>query len=165
MGVADSPNLANLYGWYFEHKLQIHNHPLIPFYGHYIDKICAIVYASTREKALAMMSDIKFDDCVIEWNVSDQFQVFLDMMLFVDENQRLQHIPYRKALSHQKRIPWISHHTLDMKRGTYYSEMSRLATISSTSSIYSNVIKGLAALYIARCYPKDIVLYWTKTNI
>ena len=43
--------------------------------------------------------------------------------------------------------------------------MSRLATISSTYSIYSNAIKGLAALYIARGYPEEIVLYWTKNNI
>ena len=146
MGVADSPNLAN-------------------FYGSYIDNICAIVYASTREEALAIMKEVKFDDCVIEWNVSVQFQVFLDMTLFVDENWRLQHMPYRKALSHQERIPWISHHPLDVKRGTYYGEMSRLGTISSTYSIYSNAIKGLAALYIARGDPEDIVLYWTKNNI
>ena len=154
-----------LYGWHFEQKLQIHKHPLIPFYGRYIDDICAIVYASTREEALTIMSQVKFDDCVIEWNASDQFQVFLDMTLYIDENRRLQYMPYRKARSHQERIPWISHHPLDVKRGTYYGEMSRLATISSTYSIYSNAIKSLAALYIARGYPEDIVLYWTKNNI
>ena len=165
MGVADSPNLANFYGWHFAQKLQIHKHPLIPFYGRYIDDICAIVYASTREEALAIMSQVKFDECVIEWNASDQFQVFLDMTLYIDENRRLQYMPYRKARSHQERIPWISHHPLDVKRGTYYGEMSRLATISSTYSIYSDAIRGLAALYIARGYPEDIVLYWTKNNM
>ena len=87
------------------------------------------------------------------------------MTLFVDENWWLQHMPYRKVRSHQERIPWISHHPLDVKRGTYYGEMSRLATISSTYSIYSEAIKGLAALYIARGYPEDIVLYWTKINM
>lgn len=37
--------------------------------------------------------------------------------------------------------------------------------MSSTHSIYCDVIKGLAALYISHGYPKDIVLYWTKNNI
>jgi hypothetical protein len=43
--------------------------------------------------------------------------------------------------------------------------MSRLATISSTHSIYCNAIKGLASLYIARGYPGDLVYKWTEKNI
>ena len=37
MGVPESPNLANLYGWYFENKANILADPLIVFYGQYID--------------------------------------------------------------------------------------------------------------------------------
>jgi hypothetical protein len=165
MGVADSPDLANLYGWHFEKALNIHNHPLIPFYGRYIDDVCAIVYASSENEARTIINTVQFDDCIIEWNVSDQYQVFLDMTLYVDENRKLQHMPYRKALSHQERIPWISHHPLDVKRGTFIGEMSRLATISSTYSVYCDAISGLAALYIARGYPSDLVHYWVKNNI
>ena len=87
------------------------------------------------------------------------------MTLYVDENQQLQHMPYRKALSHQERIPWISHHPLDVKRGTFIGEMSRLATISSTYSVYCDAISGLAALYIACGYPSDLTFYWVKNNI
>jgi len=76
MSVADSPDLANLYSWYFEKSLNIHNHPLIPFYGQYIDDVCAIVYATSENEARTIANTVKFDDCIIEWNVSDQYQVF-----------------------------------------------------------------------------------------
>src|ERR1700683_2529590 len=49
MGVADSPDLANLYGWFFERNNPTLNDPLIPFYGQYIDDICTIVSATSEE--------------------------------------------------------------------------------------------------------------------
>jgi hypothetical protein len=134
-------------------------------YGRYIDDVCAIVYANSGEEALSHLKTIQFDDCRIEWDVSDQFQVFLDMTLYVDEQRKLQHMPYRKQMSHQERIPWISHHPLDVKKGTFIGEMSRLSTLSSTHSTYCHAIKSLAALYIARGYPSDLVYSWIKNNI
>jgi len=53
MGAAFSPNIANMYGWYFEQKSNILNDPLVPFYGRYIDDVFAIVYAHSEEEALA----------------------------------------------------------------------------------------------------------------
>ncbi len=164
MGVADSPDLANLYGWFFERKLNVMENPQIPFYGRYIDDVFGLVYASSEQQALQIMSHIKFDGCVIEWNVSDQFQPFLDMTVYKDEFNSVQHMPYRKARNHQERIPWISHHPLDVKRGTYLGEMSRLATLSSTHSTYSGALEGLATLYIARGYPSELVHAWTRDN-
>ena len=165
MGVADSPDLANLFGWYFESRCGVLTNPRIPFYGRYIDDCLAIVYASSEQEALAQISTVKFDECVIEWNVSAHFQPFLDMCIYRDEFNRLQHMPYRKARNHMERIPWISHHPLDVKRGTFIGEMSRLATLSSLHSHYCDAVKSLAALYIARGYPSDLVYSWLKKNI
>src|ERR1700712_4434802 len=86
------------------------------------------------------------------------------MTVFRDERGLLQHMPYRKARSHQERIPWISHHPLDVKRGTFIGEMSRLATLCSTHEAYATAIKGLVALYIARGYPPQFVNSWFKSN-
>ena len=83
----------------------------------------ANLFANSEEEALAHIQNVEFDDCRIEWNVSDRFQVFLDMTLYIDEYNTLQHMPYRKTQSHQERIPWISHHPLDVKRGTFIGEM------------------------------------------
>jgi hypothetical protein len=165
MGVADSPDLSNLYGLYFENACEILQHPSVPFYGRFIDDIFGIVYAETEASAIDIISTVKFDDCVIEWGASDSFLPFLDMTIYRDADNRLQHMPYRKARSHQERIPWISHHPLDVKRGTYIGEMSRLATLCSLHSHYIDAIKGLCALYIVRGYPSNLVVHWTRSNI
>lgn len=166
MGVADSPDLANLFGFYFEKMLGVLDHPLIPFYGRYIDDCLAIVYATSEQEARTIVSAIKFEGCVIEWNVSDSYQPFLDMCVYKRySDNSLQHMPYRKARNHMERIPWISHHPLDVKRGTFIGEMSRLATLSSLNSHYCDAVKSLAALYIARGYPSDLVYKWLSDNI
>lgn len=162
MGVADSPDLANLYGAYFEEKCGILTHPLVPYYGRYIDDCIALVYATSEAEALHIVSCVQFDGCTIEWSASDKFQPFLDMTIYRDGAGSLQHMPYRKKGNHMERIPWISHHPLDVKRGTYIGEMARLATLSSTYDAYSDAISSLTGLYIARGYPQDLVYKWTK---
>jgi len=164
MGVADSPDLANLYGWYFEEKCNILNHPDVPLYGRYIDDCAAIVYASSEQDAINKVSIVQFDNCVIEWSASAVSQPFLDMTLYIDREGRVQHMPYRKARSHQERVPWISHHPLDVKRGTFVGEMSRLATLSSLFTHYKDAIDALVGLYIKRGYPSDLVMKWMKDN-
>jgi hypothetical protein len=166
MGVSDSPDLANLFGYYFERAVGVLTNPSIPFYGRYIDDCLAIVYATSEQEALNTISTIKFDGCTIEWNVSDSHQPFLDMTLYKDfRDNTLQHMPYRKARNHMERIPWISHHPLDVKRGTFIGEMSRLATLSSLNSHYCDAVHGLAAMYIARGYPSDLVYKWLSDHI
>ncbi|OJT03966.1 hypothetical protein TRAPUB_5352 [Trametes pubescens] len=64
-----------------------------------------------------------------------------------------------------ERIPWISHHPLDVKRGTFSGELSRLATISSTLPVYVEAAKDLVSLYVHRGYPQDIVSTWAKRYV
>jgi hypothetical protein len=163
MGIADSPNLATLYGWYFEKKCVILNSPDVPLYGRYIDDCFAIVYASSEQEVINKVSIVKFDECVIEWNASAS-QPFPDMTVYIDREGLIQHMPYRKARSHQERVPWISHHPLDVKRGTFVGEMSRLATLCSLFTHYKDAIDGLVGLYIKRGYPSDLVMKWMKDN-
>ena len=166
MGVADSPDLANLYGCFFEEKADILHNSFVPFYGRYIDDCLAIVYASSEQEAVATISSlIKFDNCVIEWSASATHAAFLDMMLYVDRDKKLQHMPYRKAQNHQERIPYISHHPIDVKRGTFVGEMSRLATLSSLYSHYCEALHGLVGLYVKRGYPLPLVESWLKNNL
>jgi hypothetical protein len=139
--------------------------PQIPFYGRYIDDVFAIVYASSEAEAMTIAESISFDGCNIEWNVSNHYATFLDMTIYRDSQNRVQHMPFRKQRSHQERVPWISHHPLDVKRGTYIGEMSRLATLCSLRSHYVDAINSLCSLYLARGYPKNLVLKWTKDNM
>jgi hypothetical protein len=166
MGVANSPDLANLYGYYFEQKSNILGHKDIFFYGRYIDDCLAIVYAESDQHAIDLLAGlVQFDNCVITWDCSDLHQPFLDMMLYKDENNTLQHMPYRKVGNHQERIPWISAHPYDVKRGTFLGEMSRLATLSSKLDHYLVAMKGLVALYIRRGYPAVEVHKWLHSNL
>ena len=163
MGVADSPDLANLYGWWFERQVNIHTDPMVPFYGRYIDDCLAIVYANSAQEAHDYMQrQIRFDNCKILWDVDAQYCVFLDMRIYFDEDRKLQHMPFRKLNNHQERIPWISAHPPDVKKGTFLGEMSRLATLSSTWSHYSDSLRSLSALYIHRGYPAQVVKHWLK---
>ena len=166
MGVACSPDLANLFGAYFEQLHKVLDHDDIFYYGRYIDDCLAIVYAESEEHATNILSGlVKFDNCVITWDCSDSHQPFLDMMLYKDADNTLQHMPYRKNGNHQERIPWISSHPYDVKRGTFLGEMSRLATLSSTLDSYLGAMRGLVALYIRRGYPAADVHKWLYSNL
>jgi len=166
MGVASSPDLANLYGYYFEKRAKILDHPDIFFYGRYIDDCLAIVYAESDRQAIDLLSGlVKFDNCVITWDCSESHQPFLDMTLYKDSDNNLQHMPYRKNGNHQERIPWISSHPYDVKRGTFLGEMSRLATLSSLLEHYLAAMRGLVALYLRRGYPADEVHKWLYSNL
>jgi hypothetical protein len=87
------------------------------------------------------------------------------MLLYADRHNELQHMPYRKAGNHQERIPWISAHPYDVKRGTFLGEMSRLAVLSSTHEHYLDAMKGLVSLYVHRGYPADEVHKWLYGNL
>jgi len=52
MGVADSPDLANLYDVDFEDKFKNSEDPCIAFFGRFINEILAIVYAPCADEAL-----------------------------------------------------------------------------------------------------------------
>ena len=85
-------------------------------------------------------------------------------MVYIDEHNRLQHRPYMKARNAQERIPWISAHPYDVKRGTFYGEMSRLATLCSKQEHYIEALNGLVALYVQRGYPVGQVNMWRKAK-
>jgi hypothetical protein len=165
MGVADSPDLANLYGCHFEEKSNVLDDQKIAFYGRYIDDCLALVYATDEISATEYMQNkIRFDGCVIEWSASRFAAPFLDMELYIDKGNQLQHMPYRKARNHMERIPWVSHHPLDVKRGTFIGEMSRLATLCSLQEHYSESIRALVSLYVVRGYPEAVVTAWLSKH-
>ena len=163
MGVACSPDVANLYGHYFEAQ-QIPDLDRLAFYKRYIDDLIAIVYAETAEEARQYVrSNIVLGDCEIIWEPASIHCPFLDMWLYIDPyDQTVQHTPYRKALNHFERIPWDSAHPVDVKKGTFMGELSRLATLSSKLEHYETAIHDLCCVYISRGYPIPIIRHWSK---
>ena len=165
MGVADSPDLANLYGWYCERRDGVLNDSRIAFYGRYIDDCLGIVYARSPQEALAILKErVNIDDCEITWDVGNA-QPFLDMLLYIDNRGKLQHKPFRKAKSLHQRVPWVSAHPIDVKRGTFYGEMSRLATLSSNYDNYLDALDWLVTIYVCRGYDMALCKYWIRQKI
>jgi hypothetical protein len=141
------------------------NHPQVVFYGRYIDECIGIVYAESATEAQAILeTSVVFDECVIEWAVSDSQCQFLDATIF-KQNNKLKWRPFVKVGNNRERIPWVSHHPIDVKRGVYIGELSRLSVICSDKDIYIEAVRDLNALYQTRGYPVPLIMSWCRKNI
>ena len=172
MGVACSPDIANLYSDHFE-KEWIHHADNVAFYKHYIDNIFAIVYmdnwdpeyAGEKNPKAYMNEVIAFEGCTIDWEEATTSLVFLDLWIYIDGDKNIQWKPYQKAGNHLERIPWESSHPTDIKQGTFIGEFSRLATLSSKLEHYLEAVHKLFNLYVARGYLAKIIKHWRKQYI
>jgi hypothetical protein len=160
MGVACSPDMANLYGSFFENSLIPEIEGII-FYCRYIDDVFAIVEAPSLNVALNRMQRLQFDSCEITWSGSDLTCIFLDLFIYIDPwTNQIGYKPYKKAMNHHERIPWASHHPIDVKRGTVIGEITRLATLSSSISHFESALADLRKMYLARGYPIKVLNKW-----
>jgi hypothetical protein len=94
-----------MYGYHFEVKASIVEDPNILLYGCHISDCLAIVYVESAKGTVTYLSNcIKFDNCTITWSAVKS-QPFLDMFLFINEDNRLEHKLFQKAQNHRERIP------------------------------------------------------------
>jgi hypothetical protein len=163
MGAAGSPEVANIFGmWYeFEWMDKVTSNDDILFYGRYLDDIYCIVLAESPAEATEMLSFISLGDVKLLWEPPSDAVNFLDLATRIN-GDRIFHEPFVKAMSHRERIPWSSAHPLDVKKGTFSSEISRLATLCSDHSTYINQCQEAVNLYIGRGYPPALVTSWLK---
>jgi len=170
MGVACSPDGANIFAAPFEEEFM--NSDLakqhIIFYGRFIDDLFFIVDAGSPDHALEICKNLKigYGDTPLEltWEVSRLNMPFLDMSIFIEPGNKLGWRPFRKARNLLERIPFSSHHPLDVKRGTFQGEMTRLAVLCSDASLYLESLRELADVYISRGYPDVLIRKWLKEN-
>jgi hypothetical protein len=115
--------------------------------------------------ACKLLSDVNNYQRVDEARVETAVDKIRDMLLYVDPvTNQVNHKPYKKPLNHLERNPWASHHPLDVKRGTFIGELSRLATLSSKLFHYLDAIKELKLLYLCRGYPMNSIERWSKDH-
>ena len=163
MGAAGSPDAANIFGIWFEFEWieKVTGNDDILFYGRYLDDIYNIVLAEGPDEALEMLSFISLGDVKLLWEPPSDQANFLDLSTRI-QGDRIFHEPFVKAMSHRERIPWSSAHPLDVKKGTFSSEISRLATLCSDHTTYINQCQEAVNLYIGRGYPPALVTKWLK---
>jgi len=166
MGAAGSPDVANAYGFYHERLWmeRVNQDKKILFYGRFLDDIYSIVIAPTAEEAKARVSFMKLGDVQLLWEEPSSTVNFLDLTVTVNESG-ISYKPFTKSMSHRERIPWSSAHPKDVKKGTFASEISRLATLCSHKETYLNQCKEAVNLYIGRGYPPAIVNSWLKDQV
>ncbi|KAJ1299566.1 hypothetical protein OPQ81_002533 [Rhizoctonia solani] len=162
MGVAHAPDMANLYGAHFENQIIPSLGKDILYYGRYIDDVFFIVKANSAEAALQLCKNLVIGKCRIVWEPAKSYGVFLDVRLWIGE-QSMEFKPHRKVGNHLERVPWISAHPLDVKKGTFLGELSRLATLCSSNIFYIDACADLRNLYIRRGYPTNLVNAWYNT--
>jgi len=170
MGVPHSPLLANIFGFQCEidevNRLKAEG--VLHFFGRYIDDAICIIEASNAQEALMQARRIKYTPCHIGWEVAERSAPFLDSEITVvkrsDMTWNVHWQIYRKALNHFERIPWASAHPYVVKRGTFYGELSRLATLSSEYSMYLYAIEEAMLIYRRRGYPESILLKWLEAK-
>ena len=136
MGVACCPDVANLFVARME-KTIIPDMKSVFFYGRYFDDCLLIIEAQSLAAAELLARSLAFPGFELTWSFSETAIDFLDMTVFFDTRNSLEHVPFRKKNNSMQRIPWASHHPLDVKRGTFIGEMSRLATLCSRSEYYT----------------------------
>ncbi|KDN33143.1 hypothetical protein RSAG8_13767, partial [Rhizoctonia solani AG-8 WAC10335] len=162
MGVAHAPDMANLYGSYFENQIIPTLGEDILYYGRYIDDVFFVVRANNAETASKLCKNLIIEGVNIVWEPPKQYGVFLDVRLWIGDNT-LEFRPHRKDGNHLERVPWISAHPLDVKKGTFMGELSRLATLCSNDVLYYEACIDLRSLYIRRGYPVNLVKSWYNT--
>jgi hypothetical protein len=167
MGFAGSPDVANV--WAMKHEVDflptLESGGNVPFYGRYLDDIFAIVLAETPDQALEHVKSVSFGPVELAWETPSKSVNWLDLTLEINKDSELIYYPFTKAMSHRERIPWTSAHPFDVKRGTFYSEMSRLATLCSKYETYVKFANEAVALYVNRGYPLAIVNKWKQENL
>ena len=164
MGAAGSPDAANMFGAYHERNwIQRYiNDPDVLFYGRYLDDIFTLVLAETADEAVERVSYITLGSVKLLWEPPSDTANFLDLSVSIQEDGSIHHTPFVKAMSHRERIPWSSAHPLDVKRGTFSSEISRLATLCSDKKDYFTECADAVSLYVGRGYPPKLVTLWLK---
>jgi hypothetical protein len=118
------------------------------------------VLADTPDEASALLkSTVQYGDVKLLWEPPSDKANFLDLTTEI-RGDRIYHEPFVKAMSHRERIPWSSAHPKDVKKGTFSSEISRLATLCSDYDVFALQCEEAVNLYIGRGYPKGLVTHW-----
>jgi hypothetical protein len=169
MGVAASPDIANLYAAYYEKfglftSSFIRNRCLL--FKRYIDDIFGVIVASSLDDAKRLLDEnITYPGLKVNWEVSHQSQVFLDLEIWKQSDPRglvLGHKPYRKPFNNFERLPYTTGHEEPVLKAAYKSEVYRMAVLSCNESIFKDELDFLANLYYARGYPAKWVLACNK---
>ena len=131
MGTICAPAYANIFMAYFEEKSI---YPLIDaktlLYLRFIDDIFMVWTKS--EKDLIEFLNTKHTSVKFDFKYSRQQREFLDTLVYVDNNNKLQTTLYKKPTDRQNYLYSKSEHSYSLKKSIAYSHALRIKRICST---------------------------------
>ncbi len=166
MGVAASPDIANLFAAYHESKFKVDFMNKCLIYKRYIDDIFSLIMANSRSHAEKLLTEnVIIPGLEIKWDISDCHCVFLDLDITLNKKwpgSELRYSPYRKPFNNFERLPYITGHPDSMLKAAFKSEVYRMAVLSCNVDRYAVELTWLGELYYSRGYPAKVILGWIK---
>ena len=166
MGTNCGPQLANLYMAKFERKLRRNCERAYPDYRspiihrRYIDDIFAIFIgddAHNNAQVFLNAYNLLHDSIKITSTISTKQVEFLDLTVYIDDNNTLQHTVYEKTTSLHLYLPFTSYHTFHTKIGWIKAELLRFARLNSTEVGFIEQRTVFFRHLRARGYPTDVI--------
>ena len=157
MGTRVAPPYANLFMGLIE-DLITGNFSLIHFWKRFIDDIFFIFLGTETqlEEVIRFMNNmhptIKFT-----FQYSHHQIAFLDTMVYIDDQRKLQTTIYRKPTDKMCLLHFNSNHPLHMKESIIYSQAIRYCTIISDDRNLDLELQTLAKTLLARNYPLEMI--------
>ena len=149
MGTICALAYANIFMEYFEEKFI---YPLIDaktlLYLSFIDDIF-MIWTKSEKDLLEFLNELntKHTSIKLEFKYSRQQTEFLDTLVYIDNNNKLQTTLYKKPTDQQNYLHSKSEHPYSLKKSTAYSQALRIKIICSTQNKFekhsSNLLQQL----------------------
>ena len=163
MGTTCAPSYANIFMSEFEEKCI---YPLIKnksvIYLHYIDNIF-MVWIKSKSKLRKFMNEInqKHQSIKFDFKFSKENIEFLNTLVYIDSNNRLQTTLYRKRTDSQNYLHAKLAHPFSLKKSIPYTQALKIKCICSTFKEHRKHSQDLIKRFVEKDYNELTV---TKTN-
>ena len=157
MGTIYAPSYANIFMANCEAK---HIYPYIKekslLYLRYIDDIF-MIWKGTKVELITFIKELneKHKTIKFDFQISPRKIVFLDAMLYKDENNNIQTTLYCKPTDQQAFLHAKSEHPRSLKNSIPYSQALRLKTICSTSTEFDKNCAIIKQKFLDRQYKEE----------
>ena len=127
-------------------------------YLRYIDDIF-IIWTGTKERFKEFMKEVNLRHPSIKFdhNISNKEVSFLDTIVYIDKNNKLQTKLYKKPTDRQNNLHRVSEHPENLKKNISFSQVLRVRRICSEKADIDQACEELKERFIERDYHADEV--------
>ena len=167
MGSNCSPSYATIFMGKFEEQFI---YPAIRglhrLYLRYIDDIF-IIWTGTEERFKEFIKELnlRHPSIKFDYTISNKEVSFLDTIVYIDKNNKLQTKLYKKPTDRQNYLHRASEHPENLKKNIPFSQVLRVRRICSEKADLDQACKELKERFIERGYHADKVEEQIQKNL